>query len=129
MLMVLADMIMWWYSRGWSWAFKTLFVHNNKKVLELFSIKDMLKTLFAPYRQTFAGKVRGTIGDKLRGMVDRTISRIIGFIIRLVLIVVGLVALLVNTAISILLIALWPAIPLLPLIAVILMLMEFSNAI
>lgn len=90
-------------------------------ILETFSVPELLRTLFAPFRETYAGKVKGPLDVQIRAFFDRFISRIIGFIVRTFLIgmaVVGLVAVFVVAVFSLLA---WPFIPLLPVIGIILM--------
>ena len=89
-------------------------------VNEVFSTKELLMTLFAPFRQTYAGAVRGSVGDQFRAFIDRTISRILGFIVRSLLLVaatIGSVAILIFGVTTLLL---WPVLPLFPLISPIL---------
>ena len=122
-LMFMVDLLGWWYVRGWSWAAKYLLITRNQHVVEFFSVGAVAKTLFAPYRQSYAGGVRGTLGDKLRGFVDTTISRLIGFIVRLALLFAAGVALTVNTIGGALGLVLWPLVPLSPICAIVLFLM------
>ena len=109
--------------RGWSWAAKYLLITRNQHVMEFFSVSAVAKTLFAPYRQSYAGSVRGTLGDKLRGFVDTTISRLIGFIVRLALLFAAGVSLTVNTVAGAIGLVLWPLIPLSPICAIVLFVM------
>jgi len=127
--MFMVDLLGWWYSRGWSWVLTHTLIDRNKKILAALSFKDMVRTWFAPYRQTFAGSVRGGIGDKIRGMIDQLVSRTIGFIVRSVLIFTAFLAVCFNTVISILVVLFWPVIPALPLIAIVLMMAGFNNAV
>lgn len=127
--MIIVDMYAWWYVRGWAWVAGYFLKTRNQKTLQLFSVTDLVKTLFAPYRQTFAGSLGGGFGIKLRGLVDQTISRVIGFMVRSVLILAGLFLAFINTVIGFVMIIIWPVIPFLPVVAVVQMMMEFSNAV
>lgn len=127
--MIIVDMYTWWYVRGWSWVASYFLKTRNQKTLQLFSVTDLVKTLFAPYRQTFAGSLGSGFGNKLRGLVDQTISRVIGFMVRSVLILAGLFVAFINTVLGLAMIIIWPVIPFLPVVAVVLMMMEFSNAV
>ncbi len=125
----MADLLGWWYSRGWSWVLTHTIFERNKKILAALSFKDMVRTWFAPYRQTFASSVRGGLGDKVRGLIDQMVSRTIGFIVRTVLIFTAFLAVCFNTVISILVVLFWPVIPALPLIAFVLIMAGLNNAV
>lgn len=90
------------------------------RALDSFSIGELLRTLFAPFRQISAGRVRGPLGVHLRAWADRLVSRFIGAFVRLILIFVGLAWLLVLALFGLMRLALWPVIPLLPAFGVLL---------
>lgn len=123
------DLVQWWYVRGWAWVASYFFAVKSKDVVNFFSMKDLLRTLFAPYRQTFAGKVNGGVGDKLRGFVDRSVSRVIGFIVRFALLIAGLVTLLLTTLFGVICTLLWPIVPVLPVLGLILAFVGLGNAV
>jgi len=127
--MIIVDMYTWWYVHGWGWVTSYFFKTRNLRTLQLFSVGELFKTLFAPYRQTFAGSLGGGFGNKLRGLVDQTISRVIGFMVRSILIFIGLLMAALNTIVGVIAVLVWPVVPFLPVVAVVLMLMEFSNAV
>lgn len=127
--MLIIDLLSWWYIGGWSWVAKTCLVQRNQDILEFFSVKDLTKTLFAPFRQTFVGGQKGSIGDKLRGLVDSFISRLIGLVVRLALVLFALILLILNTAAGVLVSLAWPVLPLLPIIGVVLMFAGGSNGV
>jgi hypothetical protein len=85
--------------------------------METFSTGDLARTLFAPFRQTYAGQIKGPLGVQIRAFFDRLISRVIGFIVRMVLISMSLVAMLVVLLTAIIGLVVWPLIPLLPLLS------------
>lgn len=127
--MFMVDLLGWWYSHGWSWVLTHSVFERNKKILAALSFKDMVRTWFAPYRQTFAGSVRGGFGDKIRGLIDQLVSRTIGFTVRSILITTALITVSLNTIVSSMLVIVWPVIPALPLIAVFLTVAGFNNAV
>lgn len=93
-------------------------VRMREKLLstfDYFSIDLLLKTLFSPYRQISAGKVRGPLGVQMRAFFDRLISRLIGGMIRLTMIIVGSVAIVINGLLSAAWLILWGLVPLLPI--------------
>jgi uncharacterized membrane protein len=120
--MLLVDLLTWWYSRGWLWAARQLFVVRSKKISEFFSIGDLAKTLFAPFRQDSIDTKQAPINVKLQAFGGNIISRIFGFFIRTSLICVGAVVLLAQAILAVIGVAVWPLLPLSPLISVVLLL-------
>lgn len=88
--------------------------------LDYFSIDLLLRTFFSPFRQISAGQVRGPLGVQMRALLDRIISRIIGAMIRLVMIIVGVFAIILYTLIGGLMVVLWGVIPVLPVLGIVL---------
>lgn len=119
--MVVFLCLRWWYGAGWQWVLQSVLVNRSNWVLETFSTSDLLRTLFAPYRQTFAGKVKGSLEVRLRAFFDTLISRVIGFIVRFFLICMSLVGLMVVLVVAVCTLIIWPFIPLLPVIGFALM--------
>ena len=111
--MFVMGILSWWYTSGWRSQFKAVQAHLSR-TLDYFSIDLLLKTLFSPFRQISAGKVRGPLGVQVRAFFDNLISRCIGAMVRLTIIVVGSlwigVSLLLYSALAVL----WGAVPLLP---------------
>ncbi len=118
--MIIVLCLRWWYSAGWQWAWRRMVADKVQWILEAFSTTDMMRTLFAPYRQTFAGNVNGSIGDHLRGLVDNFISRVIGMLVRLFLIIISAGFVLVVFLFGTVFLVLWPLIPFLPVISILL---------
>lgn len=109
--MFLVDLISWWYLRGWGIYFGDL-----KKTLgdttDMFSIGEMVRTLFKPYKQISAGA---------DSAIDRLISRFVGFFARLVIILAGLILLAIEVIFGLLLAIIWPVVPMMPIVGVVLM--------
>jgi len=110
--------VQWWYSAGFAWVWQGLFVDKLAYVSEVFSAKELITTLFAPFRQTYVGKQQGV--SALQAFADRTVSRGIGFVVRTLLLVVAGFATLAVAIVGIVLVLAWAFIPLLPVIAVVL---------
>jgi hypothetical protein len=118
--MFIVGLFTWWYGPGWK---KAGLILVKKAVVseDYFSIDLLLRTLFSPFRQISADTGRGgTMGDRMRATFDKLFSRIIGAVIRLILIVTGAAWLLVNIIIDIAILLAWPLLPLLPVIGLIL---------
>lgn len=117
--MFIVGMLSWWYSRGW--IDQALLVKERiARTMDYFSIDLLAKTLFSPYRQIGAGRVDGPIGVKWRAFVDRSVSRVIGAIVRFMLILAGVVAITIHGMIGLILLAMWWIVPLLPVIGLLL---------
>lgn len=100
---------------------------RSSRILHFFSIADMLKTLFSPFRQDAIDTKRAPLGVKLQAFGGNIISRIFGFIIRSLLIVIGAGILVLNGIVSVAAVALWPLVPLAPIVAVALLILEVGS--
>ena len=105
-------MLGWWYSRGWKIFTAKLFdkLHDT---IDFFSLASLLKTLFAPFRQISAGKAAGdtALGDRMRIFFDRLVSRIIGAVVRLLILIFGGLLVVLQFIFSIVLLIVWPVLP------------------
>ena len=111
--MFIVGMISWWYSVGWKRAAVDVW-ESIERLYDTFSLGLLLKTLFAPWRQISARKVRGPIGVQLRAFFDRLVSRIIGGFIRTITLLIGVAALCSMLLIGLLRLAIWPLVPVMP---------------
>ncbi len=109
----------WWYSAGWQWVWQRVLIDRLVWINEVFSTKDLVRTIFAPYRQTFAGNAKGSPGDLLRAFADRSISRIIGATVRLILIIAALIGSLLIITVGLATLLIWPILPVLPLVGIV----------
>lgn len=121
MVMIILLCLRWWYSAGWLWVLQSVLIDRCTWVLETFSAGDLLRTLFAPFRQTYAGSIKGPLGLQIRAFFDRLISRVIGFVVRSFLLIMALVGLIVVFVVAIVGLIAWPFIPLLPIFGLFLM--------
>ncbi|MEO8691795.1 MAG: hypothetical protein ABI397_03370 [Candidatus Saccharimonas sp.] len=115
--MLIVGVISWWYTTGWVRCFR----EAGGKLLgiyDYFSIDLLLRTLFSPFRQISAGKINGPIGVQLRNLVDKLLSRVIGAVMRTLVIVIGSVTLLISSILQMLKLVVWPLVPLLPIVAI-----------
>ncbi len=117
--MFIVGLFSWWYSVGWIEQIKSV-RDRLAGLYDYFSIDILLKTLFSPFRQISAGSVRGPIGVQIRAWFDQLISRVIGMIVRSIVMVIGSVTLAVACVLGLAAICLWPLIPLLPIAGVVL---------
>ena len=120
-LMAITEMFFWWYSRGWR-IFITKTHAFLSSVTDFFSMDSLIRTLFKPYRQISAASASSTasLDIKFHMFIDRLVSRFIGFISRLVLLLAGTFIIIIGSIFSLVFIILWPLIPLLPIVGIIL---------
>ena len=115
MVMFMVDLVSWWYFRGWS-----IFLSGLKKKLgdtfDTFSIGEMFRTLFKPYRQISAV----TDGTAISSAIDKLISRFVGMFARLILIIAGIIALILEAIIGLAITVIWPVVPILPVAGILL---------
>lgn len=119
--MAIAEMFLWWYSSGWK-VFLDKLKTGLASITDFFSMGSLIRTLFKPYRQISAESAseHASLDIKFHMFLDRLISRIVGFFSRLILLFTGIVIIIVGGTISLILIILWPVIPLLPVAGIIL---------
>lgn len=118
-VMFIVGLLSWWYGAGWRRCAVSV-GDGLLNIYDYFSIDLLIKTLFSPFRQISAGQVNGPLGVQFRAMLDKLISRVIGAIMRSVVIVIGSVALLLSVLLGLARIILWPLVPLVPVVAVVL---------
>lgn len=112
-------LVRWWYGEGFT---KQLSSARERfaSTVDFFSITLLLKTLFSPYKQISAGKVRGPIGIQLQAWLDRLVSRCVGAIFRSIMILSGIVALTFSIIFNTLRLGGWLLLPPLPAIGLVL---------
>lgn len=125
--MVITKIFFWWYSRGWQ-AFIVKIRTALSNIIDFFSMSSLLRTLFKPYRQISAESASSSssLDVKFRLMIDRLISRVVGFFSRLILLIAGTVTIILGGIFSLILIIVWPIVPLLPIAGIILSMIGFT---
>lgn len=104
------EFVRWWYGRGWAGALANI-KGRAEALSDMFSVSILLRTLFSPWRRIITYPGAG-IDAHMKAMVDNLVSRFIGFLVRVtVLISAGLVFLLLIV-LSALELVLWPFWPL-----------------
>lgn len=113
--------VRWWYSAGWGFAWQRGIVQRLEWCESTFSMTTLVRTWLAPFKQTYTGRVKGSIGEHFRASIDSFISRVIGFIVRSFLLVAGIVCGLLVLITGFFFMIFWAFLPILPFIGVILM--------
>lgn len=115
--MLFVSFLSWWYGAGW--GSQVLKVEQGlAKLVDQFSILQLITTLFAPFRQISAGSARAnaSLDAKFHIWLDRQFSRFIGAFVRFFTILAGIIVLLFSLLFGGLRIVLWPLVPVLPVI-------------
>ncbi len=114
--MFIVGMLTWWYGSGWK-RFGQLLLEKLMISEDFFSIDILLGSIFSPFKQISADYGSGgTLQIKLQAWFDKLFSRFVGAIIRTFLIVIGVLWLLIQVCVDIILLVIWPLLPLSPLL-------------
>ncbi len=110
MPMLVLSFFSWWYGRGWKQVFDS-FSPRLRSILNAFSVNQLSRTLFSPWRRiiTYPG---ASLGDKMRAWGDNLVSRVIGFIVRLFVLLGAIIALVVTAIVTVIELIIWPLLPL-----------------
>lgn len=124
--MVITEMFFWWYASGWN-IFIKKFRNWIINIADFFSMDSLVRTLFKPFRQISANTAdsSASLDLKFHMFIDRFISRLIGFISRLILLIVGIIIILIGGILGLFIIILWPLIPFIPIVGIVLSTMGF----
>jgi hypothetical protein len=109
--MLIIAMFSWWYGQGWH-RMSQLAWERLVRVGHLFSAPILLRTLFAPWRRIVTEPGAG-LDAKFRALIDNLISRLVGFIIRIFVLITAGLFLLATAAYGGVSVVLWPLVPLL----------------
>lgn len=106
----------WWYGSGWGQRSKNLWL-RTMRVVDFFSINLLITTLFSPFRQISGSKSQqASLPAAISSFFDSLISRIVGFIARTFMILVGVVVIILQGVLSLVIVIMWPLVPLMPII-------------
>ena len=108
--MLVASFLSWWYGPGWQRVARN-FKPRLNQVINAFSARQLLLTLFAPWRRiiTYPG---ANLPDRSRALVDNLFSRMVGFVIRVFVLFTACITMLLVALLSIAEIIIWPLLPL-----------------
>lgn len=117
--MFLVGIFQWWYGNGLLQYIRQSFL-GVLRTADFFSVGLLLKTLFNPFRQISAAPVGGDLSVQLSVFFDKMFSRVIGAVVRSMVIIIGILMILLRFLWMILGIIMWLALPLMPFIGIIL---------
>jgi hypothetical protein len=108
--MLVLSFLSWWYGPGWKHVFQSL-GPRLRSVLVGFSVVQLLRTLFQPWRRiiSYPG---ASLQAKLQAKLDNLVSRAIGFIVRLFVLIGAIFTMLGVAMLTIFEVLLWPLLPL-----------------
>ena len=109
MIMLVASFFSWWYGRGWQ-SVAVSFRPRLTSVLDSFSVRQLLRTLFAPWRRiiTYPG---ASFDARMHALADNLFSRAVGFVVRVIVLLSAMAALLVVAVLTLLEVVAWPLLP------------------
>lgn len=116
--MIVLAFIQWWYGAGWAEQGHAM-VRRIESIADNFSLGILFKTWFAPWKQIVSYKDRNmSLDNRFRAGVDNLVSRVVGFMVRSVVMLTALLCMSGLTVIAAVLLIVWPVIPLVPVILV-----------
>lgn len=117
--MFIVGILSWWYGGGWKRRI-VLLREQMAAIIDYFSIGLLIKSLFSPFRQISAGQVSGSLEVKMRGFADRLISRCIGAMLRVGVIIAGLITIILSAVMGSVTLVVWALAPVMPIIGIVL---------
>lgn len=118
--MLLVGLFSWWYTDGCVLQL-ALIRRSMISIIDRFSIGLLIKTLFAPFRQISADEQAKGIGGAMGVMMDKLISRTIGFVLRFSTIIAGIIVIAIYAIGGVLRMGLWLMLPIMPIVGLIMM--------
>ena len=111
--MLVVSFFQWWYGRGFS-EYLASFVDGLRDAADFFSIRLLVRNLFAPFRQISAEKqINLPLNARIHAWLDLLISRLVGATVRFMILIAGTVVMILRAGIGLVLGILWPLLPLL----------------
>lgn len=100
----------WWYGRGWQDVIFSI-GPRIKGVMEGFSVMQLLRTLFQPWRRiiTYPGS---SLAEKFKAWGDNLVSRAVGFTVRSGVILSAIFVMAAVILLTMVEIVVWPLLPL-----------------
>ena len=109
--MLVLDLLSWWYSRGFSELINGL-KERLGDAADFFSIRLLMQNFFSPYRQISAqGTSSSAVNDRMQAFLDSLISRVVGTVVRLFVLLVGIIVIFLQITVGVVMIMIWPLIP------------------
>ncbi len=113
--MVLFNFFIWWYSVGWTRVPKEI-RRKSRFILQYFSLTIILKTLFSPWKRDITYASSKAIEDRFHALLGNLVSRFIGFLIRIIFMLIAVLGVVLIAVFGGILYIIWPLLPLSPLL-------------
>ena len=91
MMVMFGAFFSWWYGRGWKLVATSLKPRLHG-VANAFSVRQLLRTLFEPWRRIVT-EPGSSLEDRWKAGFDNAFSRMVGFVVRLFVLVAAVGAL------------------------------------
>lgn len=121
---MLNSYLLWWYGKGIEVS-ASVFVTIIHKIADFFSLRILVRTWFAPWKNDTLSAQRGSLSDKFKIWQLNMATRFIGFFVRTFIIAFGLIVIascvIFAVALELIYLAMPISILLLPVIAVLLL--------
>ncbi|MFO0955092.1 MAG: hypothetical protein U0526_00930 [Candidatus Saccharibacteria bacterium] len=107
--MTIIDAVSWWYGWGWLHVLEVL-KRRLVRLYNVFSVRQMLRTLFAPWKEDRVSGARG-LDQMLRALVMNFVARLVGFSVRLMIVAFWALLSVVMILAGVTLFVAWPLLP------------------
>lgn len=108
-VMLMLSFFSWWYGPGLAGLLRAM-QRRMQQLADMFSVAILLRTLFSPWRRIITYPGAG-LEAHVRAMLDNMVSRIIGLIVRVSVLLSAVVLLGLLAIVSVVQIVLWPLLP------------------
>jgi hypothetical protein len=124
--MLITAFFQWWYGAGWAQQGKAM-QRRIRNIAGMFSVDILLRTMFSPWKQTVVYARRDqSLQDKFGAEVGNIVSRFVGLGVRFMVLFTAGIGVFCAGLYGLLGIILWPLIPFLPLILILVSLGVFG---
>lgn len=107
--MTIIDAIGWWY--GWGWMhILTVARRRLTRLYNVFSVRQMLRTLFAPWKEDRVSGAQG-LDQMMRALLMNSVARLIGFCVRVMFLVFYVFLTIGVCVIALAAFVIWPVLP------------------
>jgi hypothetical protein len=107
--MLIVSWLSWWYGDGLVDQAKRTLSRIRRLYLD-FSVPLLLVTLASPWRRIITAS-KGSLGERFRASIDNLVSRAVGFMVRLITLLAGVVMIAASAIIGFGTCLIWPLIP------------------
>lgn len=116
--MLIKSFFIWWYGTGWLAVADSL-AKRTHHLNDAFSVTTLLRTLFQPWRRIITYPGAG-LDAKFHAAMDNLFSRVVGFFVRLFVLLAALLMLVIVSLATLIETLVWPLLPLALIVFIIL---------